>query len=112
MHRLASILVLLIALAVVPTAGAAVHLRSINSPVRAGGTVTLIATALTSSPCTIRVHFGSKAPIAATGLFGRSPYFTVLRWTWKMPVRAAHGKWSVDVFCGTAGSLHASLIVN
>jgi hypothetical protein len=112
MRRLLLPLVLLIGLSVVPSAGAAVHLRSINSPVRPGGTVTLVATAISSSPCAIRVHFGSKSPIVAAGLTSRPPYFTLLRWTWKMPVRASRGKWSVDVSCGTAGSLHTSLVVN
>jgi hypothetical protein len=105
------LLFVLVGLVFVPIADAAVHLRSINTPVRPGGTVTLVATAISTSSCSIRVHFGLKPPIVALGLISRSPIFTVLHWTWKMPARATHGRWSIDVSCGAVGSLHTSLLV-
>jgi hypothetical protein len=110
MRCLLALVVLLVGLSVVSSAAAAVRLTSITSPVRAGGTVTLVARAVTASPCAIRIHFGSRPPL--TGVAGsRRPIFTVLRWTWQMPARAARGRWSVDVTCGAAGSLHTSFVV-
>lgn len=90
---------------------AAIRLVSVTSPVRPGGTVTLTVSAVTTAPCSIRVHFGSRPVIAATGLYRRAPLFSVLHWTWKMPPHAARGRWSIDVSCGTVGSLHTSLVV-
>ncbi len=113
MRHLLSGVVLLVGLIVIPVADAAVHLRSITTSVHPGGQVTLVATSLSSrSVCSIRVHFGAKPPLVAGTLAPHAPIFTVLRWTWKMPTRAPHGKWLVDVSCGTAGSLRTSLVVN
>jgi hypothetical protein len=102
--------VLLLGLSVASPAGADVRLDSITSPVHPGGTVTLVARAVTAGLCSMRVHFGSRAPIAGVGTT-RRPLFGVLHWTWRMPARATRGRWSVDVSCAAVGSLHTSLVV-
>lgn len=111
MRCLSALVVLLLGLTAASTAAAAIRLISVTSPVRAGGSVTLIVRATTTSPCSIRVHFGSRRPIIDAGLYPRAPLFSVLHWTWKMPARAARGRWSVDVSCGAVGSLRTSLVV-
>ncbi|MFZ1878553.1 MAG: hypothetical protein WAU41_00190 [Gaiellaceae bacterium] len=104
------LIVLLMGLAAASAAAAAVHLVSVTSPVRPGGTVTLVARAISTTACSIRVHFGSRPSIISAGQT-RHPVFTVLRWTWTMPAHATRGRWTIDVSCGAAGSLHTSFVV-
>lgn len=99
---------ILMSLAVVSEASADVRLVSLTSSVRGGGSVTLVARDVTSSRCSIRVHFGRRPPLA--GISSRRPLYGVLRWTWTMPAHAARGRWTLDVSCGVE-SLHTSFLV-
>jgi hypothetical protein len=104
------LIVLVVGLSATSFAAAAVGLISVTSPVRPGGTMTLVARAVSTTTCTLRVHFGSRPSIMIPGQ-SRSPVFTVLRWTWKMPAHATRGRWTIDVSCGAVGSLHTSFVV-
>ena len=112
MRRFLAAAVALLALALPAGAGAAVHLISITSPVHRSGWVTLSVSGVPfGSVCSIRVHFGSRHPLVAPGLYPKSSSFLLIHWRWQVPRGAIRGRWSVDLACRGAGSLHTSYLV-
>lgn len=108
------VLVLLVGLALIVTAPAvaSVQLINVTSPVRAGGYASVSVTTHTIAHCSIRVHYGSRRPLVAGGLGSKGTLFGgIVQWRWKMSSTATHGRWTIDISCGTAGSLRTSFLV-
>jgi hypothetical protein len=104
--------VLLVALAVTGVAAANVQLINVTSPVRHGSYATISVRASARAECSIRVHYGSRAPITAAGLYTKGTLFAgIVQWRWQMSSSATRGRWTVDVSCGTDGSLRTSFLV-
>jgi hypothetical protein len=63
--------------------------------------------------CSIKVHYGSRAPIAAAGLGakGGALYTGTIQWRWLMSARSTRGRWTIDVSCGAGGSLRTTFLV-
>ncbi len=108
------VFVLLVALAVIAPAPAlaTVQLINVTSPVRAGGSASVSVTTHTHAVCSIRVHYGSRPPLVTGGLGIKGTLFAgIVQWRWKMSSNAVHGRWTIDISCGTAGSLRTSFLV-
>jgi hypothetical protein len=104
--------VIAVALAVPGAGSASVHLVSITPSVHRGGYVTLQVITVFAVRCTIRVHHGTGRPLAGPAFAAKSNHdLGNLRWRWPMPARAATGRWSVDLACGSAGTLHTTFAV-
>jgi hypothetical protein len=108
---LAGIAILFAASTPAASASANAVLISITSPVQRGGSASIAVHAATTGACTIRVRFGSGAPLVRPGLGAKGTLFSTVRWTWTMPRNARRGRWSVDVRCGAGNSLHATFLV-
>jgi hypothetical protein len=107
-----AVLAAVIALAVPASAAASVHLVSITPSVHRGGYVTLQVLTVFTVRCTIRVHHGTARPLTGPALAAKSNHdLGNVRWRWRMPAHAALGRWSVDLSCGTAGTLHTTFTV-
>lgn len=112
MKRLALVLTVLAA-ALAPVAAAGVHLVSITPSVHRGGYVTLQVITYETVVCSVRVHHGASAPLVDPALAPRSNHLLGhLGWRWRMPARAALGRWTVDVACGSQGRLRTSFVVS
>jgi hypothetical protein len=103
---------MLLALAAPAVASATVRLINVSSPVRHGSYGSISVRATARARCSIRVHYGSRAPIIAPGLYTKGTLFAgIVQWRWQMPSSATRGRWTVDVSCGADGSLRTSFLV-
>lgn len=96
-----------------PTAAAAnpvlVH---VTSPVPRGSYGSITVRSGSHAVCSIRVHFGSRAPINPGGLSPKGGLFAgIVQWRWKMPATATRGRWTIDVSCGSLGALRTTFLV-
>jgi hypothetical protein len=108
MRRLLPLSVLVVAFGVVPSASADLRLINVTSPVHRRGIETL--SVFSTSVCSIRVHYRTRAPIIAPGLYTKGPLLGFIRWSWAIDARATPGRWSIDLACGQE-SLHTSFVV-
>ena len=94
------------------SAGAAVHLVRLTSPVKAGGEATLTARVLPRAVrCSITVTYKS-GPSHASGLSPKRPSRTGrVSWTWEVGLSTTSGRWPIVVSCGQAGTLHVAIQV-
>jgi len=94
------------ALVCAASAGAAVHLVRLTSPVAAGSEATLTARVIPRNPrCSITVSYKS-GPSQAAGLSPKSPSRTGrVSWTWTVGRNTTSGRWPIVVACGPAGTL-------
>ena len=54
----------------------------------------------------------SRPPLVTGGLGIKGTLFAgIVQWRWKMSSNAVHGRWTIDISCGTAGSLRTSFLV-
>ena len=54
----------------------------------------------------------SRPPLVTEGLGTKGTLFAgIVQWRWKMSSNAVHGRWTIDISCGTAGSLRTSFLV-
>ena len=111
MVRLALLMATLVLL--VPAGAAAgVHLLGITPSVHRGGSVRLSVITYVTVTCSIRVHHGTSKPLVAAGLVPKQNHLLgALQWGWRMPRTAARGRWTVDLRCGSEGSLRTSFVV-
>jgi hypothetical protein len=96
-------------LAVPATAAASVRLKGITSQARAGSYATLAVSVSRPAICSITVNYKS-GPSHAAGLYPKRSSAGRVSWTWKVGTRTTPGRWAIDVYCGSAGSLHTSFI--
>jgi hypothetical protein len=101
----------MVVLATPAVASANVRLINVTSPVHRGSYASISVSTFTRASCSIRVHYGSRAPIAAAGLGPRGTIFGTVQRRWKMSSSATRGRWLIDVSCGATGSLRASFLV-
>jgi hypothetical protein len=87
-----------------------VRLLSLTSPVSAGSEATLVVAVPSGTTCSIVVMYKS-GPSEAAGLYPQRASGGRIDWTWMVGTRTTPGRWPIDVSCGTAGSLHASIVV-
>jgi len=107
------VVLVLFALALPAAASAKIQLLGVTSPVRHGGYASIQIRAYTRATCSIRVHYGSRAPIKAAGLGVKSTFFAgIVGWRWLMSPSATRGRWTIDVSCGANGSLRTTFLVN
>jgi hypothetical protein len=100
------------ALILAGTASATVRLVSITPTVKRGSYVTLVVITYETARCTPHVRHGTSRPLVDPALASRVNHLLgALTWRWRMSRRAARGRWSVDVTCIGAGSLHTSFVV-
>jgi hypothetical protein len=94
------------------SAGAAVHLVRLTSPVKAGSEATLTARLLPRAVrCSITVTYKS-GPSHASGLSPKRPSRTGrVAWTWEVGPSTSAGRWPIVVSCGQAGTLHVAIKV-
>ena len=94
------------------SAGAAVHLVRLTSPVEAGSEATLTARVLPRAVrCSITVTYKS-GPSHASGLSPKRPSRTGrVSWTWEVGPSTTSGRWPIVVSCGRAGTLHVAIKV-
>ena len=103
---------LFVALALPAAASAKVQLLHVTSPVKRGGYASITVNTFTLATCSLRVHYGSRAPISAPGLYTKHSLFTgALQWRWQMSTSATRGRWTIDVSCGAKGSLRTTFLV-
>jgi hypothetical protein len=109
--RLPLLLLLMVgALALPVSAAASVRLINVTSPVHRGSYATVSVQTFVRGTCSIRVHYGSKAPVP--GLTPKGTLFGgIVQWQWRVSRTASRGRWSIDISCGTNGSLHTSFLV-
>jgi hypothetical protein len=105
---------LLIALAfaalVVPaSAAASVRLSHVTSPISAGSHATLTVSVSRPASCSITVNYKS-GPSHAAGLYTKRSSAGRVSWNWMVGTRTTPGRWIIDVYCGSAGSLHTSFV--
>jgi micrococcal nuclease len=98
-----------IALALPASAAASVHLAKVTSPVGAGSTATLTVSVTRPASCSITVNYKS-GPSHAAGLYPKQSNAGRVSWTWKVGTRTTPGRWTIDIYCGSAGSLHTSFV--
>ena len=109
--RLALLAVLATAVLVLPAAASArVRLLSVTSPASPGVYATLRASVSPSRTCSITVYYKS-GPSHAQGLYPKRAVSGRVSWSWKVGTRTTPGQWSIVVSCGSAGTLHTSLVV-
>jgi hypothetical protein len=111
MRRLLTVSLVAAALALPASAAASVKVITLTPSVHPGGSMAVAVLVIPGSPCSIRVHYGSRPPIVASGLYTKGPLFQTIHWNWKMPARALRGRWAIDLACGGAGTLHATFLV-
>ena len=99
----------LLALALPASAAASVRLTSVTSPVGAGYNATLTVAVSRPATCSITVNYRS-GPSHAAGLYAKQSVAGRVIWTWKVGTRTTPGRWTIDVYCGAAGSLHTSFV--
>jgi hypothetical protein len=98
-----------IALALPGAAAASVHLANVTSPVRAGSNATLTVSVTRTASCSITVNYKS-GPSHAAGLYAKRSNAGRVSWTWKVGTNTTPGRWTIDVYCGSAGALHTSFV--
>jgi hypothetical protein len=107
-----TVALVLVALAAPSAASATVRLVNVASPVQHGSYGSISVRATARAKCSIRVHYGSRAPITAAGLYAKGTLFAgLVQWRWRMPSTATRGRWTIDVSCGTDGSLRTPFFV-
>src|SRR5262245_31635434 len=100
----------LFALAIPTAASANPVLVRVTSPVHRGSYGSITVRSGSHVVCSIRVHYGSRAQIA--GLIPKGGLFAgIVEWRWKMPATATRGRWTIDISCGTYGSLRTTFLV-
>jgi hypothetical protein len=102
----------LVALSFVAAAAASPQLVYVSSPVPRGSYATVRVRAASHVVCSIKVHYGARAPITATGLGAKGGLFAgLIQWRWQMGPRSTRGRWTIDVSCGASGSLRTTFLV-
>jgi micrococcal nuclease len=109
MRRFMFVALVLTALALPAAAAASVHLRSVTSPVSAGSHATLTVSVSRPASCSITVNYKS-GPSHAAGLYPKRTTAGHVSWSWMVGTRTTPGRWTIDVYCGAAGSLHTSFV--
>ena len=109
MRRSALFVLLVAALALPVSAAASVRLRSVTSPVGAGSNATVTVLVSRPATCSITVNYRS-GPSHAAGLYPKHSVAGRVSWTWKVGTRTTPGRWTIDISCGSAGSLHTSFV--
>jgi hypothetical protein len=110
--RLLSLILVIAAALVVPTAASArVRLVSVTSPASPGSYATLLASVSPSRTCSITVYYKS-GPSRAQGLYTKRPSGGRVSWTWMVGTRTTPGRWPIVVTCGSAGTLRTSFVVH
>jgi hypothetical protein len=99
----------LLALGLPASAVASVRLKAVTSPVSAGSNATLTVTLSRPATCSITVNYRS-GPSHAAGLYPTQSVAGRVSWTWKVGTRTTPGRWTIDVYCGAAGTLHTSFV--
>jgi micrococcal nuclease len=97
------------ALALPASAAASVRLRSVTSPASAGSHATLTVFVSRPASCSVTVNYKS-GPSHAAGLYPKRTIAGRVSWTWMVGTRTTPGRWTIDVYCGAAGSLHTSFV--
>jgi hypothetical protein len=98
------------AVLVVPaSASASVRLKHVTSPISAGSYATLTVSVSLTASCSITVNY-RRGPSHAAGLYPKRSSAGRVSWTWKVGSRTTPGRWTIDVYCGAAGSLHTSFV--
>ena len=83
-----------------PSAGSTTLAISVTSPVRAGSTATLTATAAPGASCDITVYYKS-GPSKAAGLDPKTADGSGnVSWSWKVGASTSAGDWRIVVSCG------------
>jgi hypothetical protein len=101
-----------VALSLPAAASAKVQLLHVTSPVKRGAYASITVNTFTLATCSIRVRYGSRAPINAPGLYTKHSLFTgAVQWRWQMSPTATLGRWTIDVSCGAKGSLRTTFVV-
>jgi hypothetical protein len=57
----------------------------------------------------ITVNYKS-GPSHAAGLYPKRTTAGRVSWSWMVGTRTTPGRWTIDVYCGAAGSLHTSFV--
>jgi hypothetical protein len=98
---------------VIPTAASANPvLVRVTSPVHPGSYASITVRSGSHVVCSIRVHLGSHAPIIAAGLSPKGGLFAgIVQWRWQMSTHATRGRWTIDISCGSFGSLRTTFLV-
>ena len=109
MRRFALVVLAFTALALPVSAAAGVRLASVTSPVSAGSHATLTVSVSRAATCSITVNYKS-GPSHAQGLYPKRTSAGRVSWTWMVGTNTTPGRWTIDVYCGAAGSLHTSFI--
>jgi hypothetical protein len=104
------LIVVVVALALPAAASARVRLIAVTSPSSPGSYATLRASVSPSRSCSITVNYKS-GPSHAQGLYSKRPVSGRISWTWKVGTRTTPGRWGIVVFCGSAGTLRTSFVV-
>ena len=109
MRRFILVALALTAFVLPSTAAASVRLKSVTSPISAGSHATLAVSVSRSATCSITVNYKS-GPSHAAGLYSKRTIGGRVSWTWMVGTRTTPGRWTIDVYCGAAGSLHTSFV--
>jgi hypothetical protein len=109
MRRFILVALALTAFVLPSTAAASVRLKSVTSPVSAGSHATLTVSVSRSATCSITVNYKS-GPSHAQGLYSKRTIGGRVSWTWMVGTRTTPGRWTIDVYCGAAGSLRTSFV--
>jgi len=109
MRGLILVALALAAFALPSTAAASVRVKSVTSPISAGAHATLTVSVTRSATCSITVNYKS-GPSHAAGLYSKRAIAGRVSWTWMVGTRTTPGRWTIDVYCGAAGSLHTSFV--
>jgi hypothetical protein len=109
MRRIILVALALTAFALPSTATASVRLKSVTSPISAGSHATLTVSVSRSATCSITVNYKS-GPSHAQGLYSKRTIGGRVSWTWMVGTRTTPGRWTIDVYCGAAGSLRTSFV--
>jgi len=108
-RRFLLVVVTAVALVVPATATARVRLVHVTSPISAGSYATFSASVSPNATCSITVNYKS-GPSHAAGLYSKRSVGGLVTWTWKVGTRTTPGRWTIDLYCGAAGSLHTSFV--
>ena len=109
MQRYLLFALVLLALALPVSAAASVRLTSVTSPIGRGYSASLTVSVSRTATCSITVNYRS-GPSHAAGLYPKQSVAGRVSWTWKVGTRTTPGRWTIDVYCGAAGSLHTSFV--
>ena len=110
MRRLILVLAAVALFAMPSAAAARVRIERVSPAVRAGSYANLTVVVSQKATCSITVFNYQSGPSHAAGLYPKTSVGGRVSWVWRVDTRTTPRRWSIDIYCGRAGSLHTSFV--